>query len=53
MNRFFMKPMLLAAALLLTVPAARASMFSYNGLEYYTLDETTCEVGTIDIVQEQ
>ena len=59
MNRFFMKPMLLAAALLLTVPAARASMFSYNGLEYYTLDETTCEVGdnryssgTVDIPEQ-
>ena len=44
MDRFLMKP-LLAAATLLTVSTAAADIFSYGGLEYITIDETTCEVG--------
>lgn len=38
-----MRP-LLAAAALLTASTARADWFSYDGLYYDTLDETTCEV---------
>lgn len=43
MKRCFIKH-LLAAAALLSASAARADWFSYDGLYYATLDETTCEV---------
>ena len=43
MKRCFIKH-LLAAAALLSASAARADWFSYDGLYYDTLDETTCEV---------
>ena len=44
MNRFFMKP-LLAAAALLTASTVEAGFFWVGGIQYVTLDETTCEVG--------
>ena len=54
----FIKP-LLAVAALLTVSVARADWFSYDGLDYVTLDETTCEVsvnkycsGTVNIPEQ-
>ena len=43
MNRFFMKPLLTAAALL---TATTAEAFRVQGIEYSPLDETTCEVYT-------
>lgn len=44
MNRFFMRP-LLAAAALLTASTVEAGFFWVGGIQYVTLDETTCEVG--------
>ena len=44
MNSFFMRP-LLAAAALLTASTVEAGFFWVGGIQYVTLDETTCEVG--------
>lgn len=45
MNRFFMKPLLAAAALLTASTASAVVFINYGGIQYVTLDETTCEVG--------
>ena len=44
MSRFLIKP-LLAAAALLTASTVEAGFFWVGGIQYVTLDETTCEVG--------
>ncbi|MBO8475517.1 MAG: leucine-rich repeat domain-containing protein [Bacteroidetes bacterium] len=44
MNRFFMRPLLAAAALLTASTATADYFYDSQGIQYGTLDETTCEV---------
>ena len=45
MSRFFIKPLLAAAALLTASTAEAIFFYDEQGVQYNVLDETTCEVG--------